>query len=50
MGIDLTLADIYYGGDRLPFLGDLHSASRIFPKYDGGLFKEGDKTMILSRG
>ena len=36
---------------RLPFLGGVLSpAFRLFPKYDGGLFREKDSTMILGRG
>lgn len=36
---------------RLPFLGGVLSpAMTLFPKYDGGMFKENKSTMILSRG
>ena len=36
---------------KLPFLGGVISpALRLFPKYDGGEFKEGKSTMILGRG
>ena len=36
---------------RLPVLGGVISpAIRLFPRYDGGEFKEGNSTMILSKG
>ena len=36
---------------RVPFFGGLISPSlRIFPEYDGGLFEEQGKKMVLSRG
>ena len=36
---------------RLPALGGVLSpALTLFPKYDGGMFKEDNSTMILSRG
>lgn len=49
---DLVLSGHVHGGIiRLPFLGGVISpALKIFPKYDGGLFTEGNSTMILSRG
>lgn len=51
-GADLTLAGHVHGGIiRLPLLGGVISpAISLFPKYDGGKYKEGDSTMILSRG
>lgn len=51
-GADLTLSGHVHGGVmRLPFLGGVLSTSfRLFPKYDGGLFKMGRKTMVVSRG
>ena len=51
-GADLTLAGHIHGGIiNLPKLGGVLSPSfRLFPRYDGGLFEEFDKTMILSRG
>lgn len=51
-GADLTLSGHVHGGVmRLPFLGGVLSTSfRLFPKYDGGLFKIGKKTMVVSRG
>ena len=36
---------------RLPVLGGVLAPSlRLFPKYDGGLFEEGDSRMVLGRG
>ncbi|MBR5248171.1 MAG: metallophosphoesterase [Lachnospiraceae bacterium] len=51
-GADLVLSGHVHGGIiRIPFgKGVLSPAVRLFPKYDGGLFQEGDSTMILSRG
>lgn len=51
-GADLVLSGHVHGGlMRFPFLGGVISpAIRIFPKYDGGIFKKDGKLMILSRG
>lgn len=51
-GADLTVSGHIHGGVvRLPFLGGVISpALRLFPKYDGGMFEEGEKRMVLSRG
>lgn len=51
-GADLVLSGHVHGGMmRLPVLGGVVSpAFKLFPKYDGGLFKIGKSTMILSRG
>ena len=51
-GADLTVSGHVHGGIiRLPILGGVISPSiALFPKYDGGKFEDGDKTMILSRG
>ena len=51
-GADLVLSGHVHGGMmRLPILGGVVSpAFKLFPKYDGGLFKQGKSTMILSRG
>lgn len=51
-GADLVLSGHVHGGvARLPGLGGVISPScRLFPKYDGGLFRRGDSTMIISRG
>ncbi len=51
-GADLTVSGHVHGGIiRLPVLGGVISpAIALFPKYDGGKFTIGDRTMILSRG
>lgn len=51
-GADLVVSGHVHGGlMKLPFLGGVISPSlRLFPKYDGGEFKEGKSTMILGRG
>lgn len=51
-GADLVLSGHIHGGIvRLPFLGGVISpAIRFFPKYDGGLFEEGESHMVLGRG
>ncbi|MDE6607533.1 MAG: metallophosphoesterase [Lachnospiraceae bacterium] len=51
-GADLVFSGHVHGGIvRLPFLGGVLSpACRLFPKYDGGIYKEKDSTMLLSRG
>ena len=49
---DLVLSGHVHGGImRLPFLGGVISPTlRLFPRYDGGLFREDGSTMILGRG
>lgn len=52
-GADLTLAGHVHGGvARVPFWGKgvLAPSCRLFPRYDGGVFREGDAAMVLSRG
>ena len=52
-GADLTLSGHIHGGVvRIPFWnrGLVSPAIRLFPKYDGGLYTEGEQAMILSRG
>jgi len=51
-GADLIFSGHVHGGImRLPFFGGVVSPKIVFfPKYDGGLFKKGDSTMVLSRG
>ena len=51
-GADLVFAGHVHGGlMRLPILGGVIAPSmKLFPKYDGGEFHEGNATMILSRG
>ena len=51
-GADLVVAGHVHGGlMKLPILGGVISPSiHLFPKYDGGQFKEEQSTMILGRG
>lgn len=51
-GADLVLSGHIHGGlMRLPLAGGVIAPSlRFFPKYDGGVFQEGESTMVLSRG
>lgn len=51
-GADLVVSGHVHGGiARLPLLGGVISPTlRLFPKYDGGVFKEGETVMVLSRG
>lgn len=52
-GADLVVSGHVHGGvARIPLLGRgvLSPSLRLFPKYDGGIFREGGATMILSRG
>ncbi|MBQ6857080.1 MAG: metallophosphoesterase, partial [Lachnospiraceae bacterium] len=41
-----------HGGQfRLPFLGGLIAPNQgLFPKYDAGIFTEGETSMVVSRG
>lgn len=51
-GADLTVSGHVHGGlMKLPFLGGVISpAMKLFPKYDGGEFRENNRVMILGRG
>lgn len=51
-GADLTVSGHVHGGVmKLPMVGGVISPMmHLFPKYDGGLFEEYGKQMILSRG
>lgn len=51
-GADLVLSGHVHGGImRLPLLGGVIAPSyKLFPKYDGGIFREGKATMLLGRG
>ena len=50
--IDLVLSGHTHGGQfRFPFIGGLIAPNQgFFPKYDAGLFTEGNTYMIISRG
>ncbi len=51
-GADLTLSGHYHGGTiRLPILGGVMAPSyELFPKWSRGMFRLGEKTMIVSGG
>ena len=52
-GADLVVSGHVHGGvARVPFWGKgvIAPTLRLFPKYDGGIFREGRAVMILSRG
>ena len=51
-GVDLVLSGHAHGGQfRLPFVGGLVAPNQgLFPKYDAGLYTEGDTNMVVSRG
>ncbi len=51
-GADLTLSGHLHGGVvRLPFLGGVITPQvKLFPKYDKGLFKRGERALIVSPG
>ncbi len=50
--IDLAFCGHAHGGQfRLPFLGGVIAPNQgLFPKYDAGLYRQGDTAMIVSRG
>ena len=51
-GIDLVLSGHAHGGQfRLPFIGGLIAPNQgLFPRYDAGLFTDGNTNMIVSQG
>lgn len=51
-GADLVLSGHVHGGImRLPVLGGVIAPSyRLFPKYDGGVYRENNSVMLLGRG
>lgn len=51
-GADLVLAGHAHGGQwRVPVLGGLYAPSQgVFPKYDAGVYRMGDTSMVVSRG
>ena len=51
-GADLILSGHYHGGVmRLPGIGGVISPDfTLFPKYSGGIYREGAQTVVVSRG
>ncbi len=52
-GADLILSGHVHGGVvRVPFWGKgaVSPSMRLFPKYDGGIYRDGRASMVLSRG
>lgn len=51
-GIDLVFSGHAHGGQfRLPFLGGVVAPNQgLFPKYDSGLYTQGNTYMLVSRG
>ena len=51
-GADLVFTGHVHGGQfRLPFIGGLYAPNQgLFPKYDAGVYTEGNTNMVVSRG
>ena len=51
-GVDLSLTGHAHGGQfRIPFVGGVFApAQGLFPKYDAGLYRQGQSAMVVSRG
>lgn len=51
-GIDLVLSGHAHGGQfRLPFVGGLAAPNQgLFPRYDAGLYAQGNTKMVVSKG
>lgn len=51
-GVDLSLTGHAHGGQfRIPFVGGVFApAQGFFPRYDAGLYLQGQSAMVVSRG